>query len=131
MRVRLALCLAGALLSLAPAAAQVAGVPDRIVFIGSDRSPLIDAVSGLEVSRVKALLDAGADPNRRYEADAMSWPPLALALRGGASALSLFLQSEGDWRARREIVELLLAHKADPNIRWCGDDDLACDGRPA
>ena len=41
---------------------------------------LTDAISNLQLNRVKTLLESGADPNVREE-NATSWPPLALAMR--------------------------------------------------
>jgi hypothetical protein len=96
-------------------------VPDRIV-VGEtvpDTSPLTHPISELEPLRVKALLEAGADANLREEATVTSWPPLALAMRGR----DLGEVNEVDDRAQREITDLLLAHGADPNVRWCGDND--------
>ena len=38
--------------------------------------------------------------------------------------------SQPDARAQRDMIDLLLAHGADANIRWCGDDDHPrCDDR--
>ena len=82
--------------------------------------PLTDAISNLQTSRVKVLLEGGADPNVREE-DATSWPPLALAMRGEAISTS-----EPEYNARREMMGLLLAHGADPNIRWCETDRPQC-----
>jgi hypothetical protein len=87
--------------------------------------PLTDAISDLQINRVKMLLEAGADPNVREE-NATSWPPLAFAMRGSASTEGM---SESDHNAMREIMNLLLAHGADPNIRWCDADRTPCNER--
>ena len=91
--------------------------PPGPLFIGSV-VPLTAALSDLQPKRVKALLEGGADPNVREE-DATSWPPLAFAIRGSSG----FEPSEAEYMARLEMVDILLAHKADPNIRWCNDED--------
>jgi hypothetical protein len=80
--------------------------------------PLTDAISELQTNRVKTLLEAGADPNVREE-NATSWPPLAFAMRGMAMT---YETSEDEYNARRKIMELLLAHGADANIRWCDSE---------
>ena len=84
--------------------------------------PLTDAISDLQTNRVKALLEGGADPNVREE-DATSWPPLAFAMRGMAKT---YETSEDEYNARREMMELLLTHGADANIRWCDSDRPRC-----
>jgi hypothetical protein len=81
--------------------------------------PLTDAVSNFQSTRVKALLDGGADPNVREE-NATSWPPLALAMRGRAMTF------EDEYNARLEMIRTLLAHGADANIRWCDSDRPQC-----
>ena len=91
-----------------------------------DKSPLTEPIRQLQPGRVRALLESGADPNVREGTGAAWWPPLALAMRGnGFSHVN-----EDDARAQREIVDLLLTHGADANIRWCGDTDRPrCDQR--
>jgi hypothetical protein len=93
-------------------------------YIVGYRFPLTAAVSDLRTNRVKALLEAGADPNVREE-DGTSWPPLALAMKGRG----LYETSEREFNARPEIMELLLARGADPNIRWCDSDRPQCNER--
>ena len=99
----------------------VAGEP---IFIGHV-VPLTDAISDLQPSRVRALLASGADPNVREE-DATSWPPLAFAMRGMAMT---YETSEAEYNTRREIMNLLLDHGADANIRWCEKDRPKCNER--
>lgn len=55
------------------------------------------------LSRLRALLRIGADPNERMIDRGFDWPPLALAL----------------WRRSYRQAEILLQHKADVNLRWC------------
>lgn len=97
-----------------------AGVPDHLAMrVLRDSSPLTEPIRELQPSRVRSLLESGADPNVREGPDPLWWPPLALAMRGtGGSVVGA-----GEARAQREIVDLLLAHGADANIRWCGDHD--------
>lgn len=83
--------------------------------------PLTDAISNQQPNRVKTLLEGGADPDVREE-DATSWPPLGFALKGRAGY-------ESEFHARWEIMELLLAHGADANIRWCDSDRPQCNER--
>ena len=97
---------------------QVVAIPDGEYLVGH-RLPLTAAVSNLHPSRVKALLEGGADPNVR-EDDGTSWPPLALAMRGRAMTFE---------DAQLEIMGILLAHGADANIRWCDSDRPPCDER--
>ena len=100
---------------------QVIEVPRGGHYVIGHRFPLTDAVSTLQSSRVKALLEGGADPNVREE-NASSWPPLALAMRGHDT-------SEMGATARREIMSLLVAHGADVNIRWCETERPRCNER--
>jgi hypothetical protein len=87
--------------------------------------PLTEAISELQANRVKALLEAGADPNVREE-DATSWPPLAFAMRGKAMT---YETSEHEYQDRLEMMESLLTHGADANIRWCDSDRPKCNER--
>jgi uncharacterized protein len=110
-------------------APPLAGGPAHVtITMGPNRSPLTGPIGELQIDRVKALLEAGADPNLREAPDAKTWPPLALALRGrGMSPLET---AQDDVDAQKEIASTLLAHGADPNVRWCGDDDpVQCDHR--
>jgi ankyrin repeat protein len=75
--------------------------------------PLHCAIQSQSTGIVEALLKAGADANRVGKVTwavagespgAVIWTPLAMAVRG----------------EQTEIVKLLLAHKADPNNRDCG-----------
>ena len=63
-------------------------------------TPLIDAVQTNALAAAAALLDAGADPNRR-DATAAGWTPLMYAIHHGHAA----------------AVQLLLNRGADPNAR--------------
>jgi hypothetical protein len=71
---------------------------------------------------VKALLEVGADPNVREE-KATSWPPLALAMRGETISTQA---SIAGYDPQREVMQLLLAHGSDPNIRWCETEWKLC-----
>jgi ankyrin repeat protein len=52
---------------------------------------------------VRALIALGADPNQRLGGGIADWTPLSLAILSGD----------------REVIETLLDHGADPNMRWC------------
>src|SRR5579859_1674410 len=69
-----------------------------LLFAPPGANDLHEAVKSNDAARVKALLDAGADPNKRD--------------RLGATALH-----DAAWNGYREIVELLLDHHADVNAR--------------
>jgi hypothetical protein len=112
---------AGAAVRQSVGAAPVSLVPDRLeMVIGPDRSPLTKPISNLQPAIVRSLLDAGADPDLREgdDDDATSQPPLALAM-GRPDVMSL-----DEAAARKEMVDLLLGHGADPNVRWCGRHDV-------
>ena len=102
-------------------AASPVGRTERVVPVEvPNRSPLTGPISELAPERVKLLLEAGADPNLRETDAPTAWPPLALAMRGRGGAVTY----ADEYKAQREMVDLLLAHGADSNARWCGDDDL-------
>jgi len=63
---------------------------------------------------VKALLALGADPNERLHDGGLDWTPLAMAIA---------LHHAG-------LVDLLVAHGADVNARWCTPVDLSRDAHP-
>lgn len=88
-------------------------------------SPLRVAMREGDVERVRTLLDAGADPNRRYS-DGLT--PLTLAfVTGNADLVQAVLEAGADvtfaiWAVRdavfegnERVVRLLLEHGADPN----------------
>ena len=77
-------------------------------------TPLDNAVVGRSVEAVQILLEAGADPNRRW-GDHGDHLPLQEAiddLPAGVPAGATLPHVD-------EIVRLLLRHGADPNMRWC------------
>jgi ankyrin repeat protein len=77
--------------------------------IAEEHTLLDDAVLADDVDRVRALLEAGADPNART------------GTRGDHFPLQWTIDYPRGIRSDHsdEIVSLLLAHRADPNMRWC------------
>jgi ankyrin repeat protein len=77
----------------------------------NDPLPLDRAVMADRPDRVRALLEAGADPNAQ-------WGP-----HGDRMPLQMAVESQvfgyGRLKHRAEIVQALLDHGADPNVRWC------------
>jgi ankyrin repeat protein len=74
-----------------------------------DPLPLDWAVMADSPEAVRALLEAGADPNARWESHGDRFP-LEEAIEG---------QPMGTRGHRSEIIRLLLRYGADPNARWC------------
>jgi ankyrin repeat protein len=72
--------------------------------------PLDEAVINDHVPRVRALLEAKADPNARWSTRGDRFP-----LQEAIEARSYANPSAH----RAEIMQLLLEHGADPNQRWC------------
>ena len=101
---------------------------------GRGATPLMAAARTGAVDAMAVLLEAGADPNARD--DANHWTPLLHAIhKGQADAVRLLLKRGADPNARTEamtplmmaaadrdatIVKLLLAHGADARARGAG-----------
>jgi ankyrin repeat protein len=83
--------------------------PSRFPSQSDDPLPLDRAIYAGDVGRVRQLLEAGANPNARWQGGDRL--PLQDALES-----HLFGYRIGD---PIEIVRLLLTHGADPNAKWC------------
>jgi uncharacterized protein len=75
-----------------------------------DRLPLDEAIRHDDPAVVRALLEAGADPNARWSSHGDRFP-----LQGAIEAQIYW----GRLAHRDEIIRLLLRYGADPNARWC------------
>lgn len=122
--VSLALAFAGCRSTTPADAPPGVGLPGYLVQLGQPgpvhRDPLLEALDDEQPDRLKSLLDAGGDPNLREGLPA-SRPLLGLAMRFSYLLVSTY-------EVRRAMTALLLDHGADPNIRWCGDNDRdGCD----
>lgn len=73
-----------------------------------DRLPLDVAIYSGRIDDVRALLEAGADPNARWSQSGDRFPLQEVLNSGGYPTTD-----------PAETVRLLLKHGADPNTRWC------------
>lgn len=89
----------------------------RFPSASSDPTPLVEAIWRGDATEVERLLAGGASPDARW---------------GGGDRFPLMEaivpHNRGPQRERDRIVRLLLAHKADPNQRFCPFESRASDG---
>ena len=90
-----------------------AGLPIDQIHYDSGKNPLHNAVLRENVPLVRALLEAGANPNARTSKEGKGFPGELL----NATPLHLAMYTRRDPSKRLEIVNLLLRYGAKPNAK--------------